>query len=60
MGPVILVTGSTDGIGRATAIEIARQGARVIIHGRSRAKAYRLHARARVIGERHTGNVKYC
>jgi retinol dehydrogenase-14 len=39
MGPVILVTGSTDGIGRATAIELARQGARVIIHGRSRAKA---------------------
>jgi NAD(P)-dependent dehydrogenase (short-subunit alcohol dehydrogenase family) len=26
MGPVILVTGSTDGIGRATAIELARQG----------------------------------
>lgn len=39
MGPVILVTGSTDGIGRATAIELARQGARVLIHGRSRSKA---------------------
>jgi NAD(P)-dependent dehydrogenase (short-subunit alcohol dehydrogenase family) len=39
MGPTILVTGSTDGIGRATATELARQGARVIVHGRSRAKA---------------------
>jgi NAD(P)-dependent dehydrogenase (short-subunit alcohol dehydrogenase family) len=39
MGPLILVTGSTDGIGKATAMELARRGARVIIHGRSRAKA---------------------
>jgi NAD(P)-dependent dehydrogenase (short-subunit alcohol dehydrogenase family) len=39
MVPTILVTGSTDGIGRATATELTRQGARVIIHGRSRAKA---------------------
>ncbi|MDD1711619.1 MAG: hypothetical protein LUQ69_00440 [Methanoregulaceae archaeon] len=60
MGPVILVSGSTAGIGRPTAIELARQEARVIIHGRRGAKAYHLHGRARVIGERHTGNVKYC
>ncbi|MDD1719644.1 MAG: SDR family oxidoreductase [Methanoregulaceae archaeon] len=36
--PVILVTGSTDGIGKATAIELARAGAEVIIHGRKRSK----------------------
>jgi len=32
---VILVTGSTDGIGRQTAIELARMGHRVIVHGRN-------------------------
>ncbi len=34
----ILVTGSTDGIGRATALELARRGERVILHGRNLAK----------------------
>jgi NAD(P)-dependent dehydrogenase (short-subunit alcohol dehydrogenase family) len=32
--PVILVTGSTDGIGKATAAELLSQGAAVIIHGK--------------------------
>jgi NAD(P)-dependent dehydrogenase (short-subunit alcohol dehydrogenase family) len=35
---VVLVTGSTDGIGRETALELARLGARVIVHGRSDAR----------------------
>lgn len=34
---VILVTGSTRGIGQATAVRLAEEGAQVIIHGRSEA-----------------------
>lgn len=37
--PIILVTGATDGIGRQTALELLRRGARVLVHGRSRARA---------------------
>ena len=35
----ILVTGSTDGIGRATAVALAEQGCAVIVHGRNEARA---------------------
>ena len=38
-GPVVLVTGATDGIGRATALELARRGATVLVHGRDAARA---------------------
>jgi NAD(P)-dependent dehydrogenase (short-subunit alcohol dehydrogenase family) len=36
--PVILVTGSTDGIGKATAAALLSRGAEVIIHGRNAEK----------------------
>jgi NAD(P)-dependent dehydrogenase (short-subunit alcohol dehydrogenase family) len=36
--PVILVTGSTDRIGKATARELAAHGAEVILHGRNQGK----------------------
>lgn len=39
-GKVILITGSTDGIGKQTAIELAKLGGTVIIHGRGKARAY--------------------
>jgi NAD(P)-dependent dehydrogenase (short-subunit alcohol dehydrogenase family) len=35
----ILVTGSTDGIGREAARRLGEKGARVLVHGRTRAKA---------------------
>ena len=34
----ILVTGATDGIGRQTALDLARMGARVLVHGRDKDK----------------------
>lgn len=48
----ILITGSTDGIGKAAAEELARLGARVIVHGKSADRC------ARVAGEiqQLTGN----
>jgi NAD(P)-dependent dehydrogenase (short-subunit alcohol dehydrogenase family) len=35
----ILITGSTDGVGRHVALELAAAGARVLIHGRNRERA---------------------
>jgi len=40
---VILVTGATDGIGRGAAAELARRGARVLLHGRDPQRLAALH-----------------
>jgi NAD(P)-dependent dehydrogenase (short-subunit alcohol dehydrogenase family) len=37
-GKVILVTGATDGLGRALSAELARDGATVLVHGRDRGR----------------------
>ena len=47
-GRTVLVTGATDGIGREAARELARRGARVIVHGRD---ARRTETARRDIGE---------
>jgi len=38
-GASVLVTGATDGLGRGVAGELARRGARVLVHGRDRVRA---------------------
>lgn len=40
----VLVTGSTDGIGKATAIELAKAGMNVLVHGRNRPSVDRVIA----------------
>ncbi len=47
MDKTVLITGSTDGIGQECALQLARTGARVILHGRnpSRGKALLEHIR---------------
>lgn len=39
-GKIVLITGSTDGIGKQTAIDIAKLGATVLIHGRGKTRAF--------------------
>src|ERR1700759_5536747 len=38
-GKTVLITGSTDGVGRYVAGELARQAAHVLIHGRDAGRA---------------------
>jgi len=51
--PLILVTGSTDGIGNATAIALAAGGAEVIVHGRNEKKGKRVQRELETITGSH-------
>lgn len=51
-GKVVLVTGSTDGIGRETARQLARLGATIILHGRNHQNGPEIRDQLR----RETGN----
>jgi NAD(P)-dependent dehydrogenase (short-subunit alcohol dehydrogenase family) len=48
--PVVLVTGALAGIGRATALVLARQGARVVVSGRNQEAGDALAAELRTLG----------
>src|SRR4051812_23009365 len=51
-GKTVLVTGSTDGVGRYVAAKLAAAGARVLVHGRDRERAKTLIAQIRQLGAR--------
>jgi NAD(P)-dependent dehydrogenase (short-subunit alcohol dehydrogenase family) len=44
---IVLITGSTDGVGRRVAERLGRAGATVLVHGRDRTRAERLLAQIR-------------
>jgi NAD(P)-dependent dehydrogenase (short-subunit alcohol dehydrogenase family) len=48
--PVVLITGALTGIGRATALAFAREGARVVVSGRHDEEGQKLAAEVRELG----------
>ena len=53
-GKTVLITGSTDGVGRRVAERLAAAGATVIVHGRDKARAEELVSRIRDNGGKTT------
>jgi NAD(P)-dependent dehydrogenase (short-subunit alcohol dehydrogenase family) len=49
-GKTVLITGSTDGVGRYVAAKLAAAGANVLIHGRDQARAKTLADEIRGLG----------
>src|SRR5580698_5262355 len=48
--PVVLITGALTGIGRATALAFAREGARVVVSGRHEEEGQKLATQLRSLG----------
>lgn len=55
-GKTVLVTGSTDGLGRALALSLAEEGALVIVHGRDRERGKAVVEQIRASG---TGSARF-
>ena len=49
-GKTVLITGSTDGVGRYVATKLAATGAKVLIHGRDKTPIEGLHVQ---VGDYH-------
>ena len=56
-GKTVLITGSTDGVGRYVAARLAAEGAKVLIHGRDEARAKTLADEIR--GQGHAAPIFY-
>jgi NAD(P)-dependent dehydrogenase (short-subunit alcohol dehydrogenase family) len=50
-GKTVLITGSTDGVGRYVATELAKQGAKVLIHGRDTGRGQALIEEIKRLGK---------
>jgi NAD(P)-dependent dehydrogenase (short-subunit alcohol dehydrogenase family) len=50
VAPVVLITGALTGIGRATALAYAREGARIVVSGRRDEEGKKLAAEIRTLG----------
>jgi NAD(P)-dependent dehydrogenase (short-subunit alcohol dehydrogenase family) len=50
IGKVILITGATDGLGRAVSTALAQRGATLLVHGRDRARGEAVMAEALAAG----------
>ena len=50
MSPVVLITGALTGIGRATAVAFAKEGASIVASGRREAEGKALEAELRSLG----------
>jgi NAD(P)-dependent dehydrogenase (short-subunit alcohol dehydrogenase family) len=48
--PVVLITGALTGIGRATAVTFAKQGARIVVSGRREKEGHELAAELETLG----------
>ncbi len=55
-----LITGSTKGIGKAIAIEMAREGTDVIINGRNEAEVTKVVKEIQTMFSRHSSSSRDC